>query len=804
MQGLAIEELIEELILTDASDSESKWESEQLQRFFLYLLREVPIILIKENEPLSNLPDWEKSDLYKDKEKLLKILASIELNKQLKSRYVSAYLASLGHTLGTKNEILAYQWASANAYIILQLVNKHEPNIKKLCQRFRLAHQMDSDFSWVWEKLPELDKGLEFIVLELKKLEVEYKQSEVKQSEVEKSKDQPKAKKSSVESSVRIAEIRRPYETKHKIDRPRSITPDGTQGSVSDTDSSASELKMIIQDAFTQDQPVRISYYRDEDNIHLDEIVFQEFETIKGVSYLEQRDDHQHEKFVDPNYESEPEMENSANMQHAAIEQQIAHIQRNSFEFPTNPKILTNSQIQIVFKALWGSINQQNTYTKHKRNKLYVELLNRQIIDTCLLMSLLTASPAEIWLDFKGLHKNEKITFDAKRNAQLFWYPALDITQFHIQIKDAILADVQKNKHMRFALPLPNIANNILSDIHLLDGKLPDTMTIKARVSELRRELELPVLSLGRIQSALHAFIRRFTDDHYLADLICSVSPHHSPGLFYCSINLSQIENTYGNAVRQLSEKADNFNTDYLTPNFKPERCGSQITPTDKLVIDFFDQMRLLLLSKSEHIEQFNCYAIWMWHIFMILTSCRPVSHMPGMLNQIDLRAKLIWLSDKEGRITGSSGRFIPLCKFLELALNDYLAYLHDYLHSYGATDDKANLVLSKILSSEMPLLNIYIDGDLHPLTPKLVSDYVQNIFPFPLNWPRHFGRYYLYEKQLDVTLIDAIFGHEAPAHEALHPYSAVSMHDIKSAAIFYDQMAADLHLKQVKVHVPR
>jgi len=495
-------------------------------------------------------------------------------------------------------------------------------------------------------------------------------------------------------------------------------------------------------------------------------------------------------------------MANSANMQNSAIEQQIAHIQRNLFEFPTSPKVLTLPQIQLVFKALWQSFNQLNTYAKYNKNKLYVEFISHQIIDTCLLMSLLTGSPSAIWLDFQGILTQGKIIIDKKRNDQLFWYPKLDITEFKIEINSKPVDGITKNKHMRFALPLPNKAREILSNHGLPKDNFPNEDAVKNRVSELRKELGLPILSLDRIQSALHGYIRRYANDHYVADLICSISPRHSSGLYYGSYELSQIEECYRNVVCQFANEADAFNDDYLTQDFKRESCGSQIAPTQELVITFFDQLSLLLKSQEDHVQQFNLYTIWMWHIFILLTSCRPVNHMPGMLNQIDKRAKLIWLSDKEERITSSAGRLIPLCQYLENALDDYLEYLKKYSRKYGATDAETYSILQEIMNSDRPLLNIKYDGSWKAITPELVLKHIQDIFPFPLNWTRHFGRSYLYEKKLDICLVDAICAHEAPAHEALHPYSALSLHDLKSAAIFYDQMADDLQLKRVQIHV--
>lgn len=783
MQKINLQARIEKLIPSTVP------ELKPLQFFFMDLLHKVPEVLNDADLNSFDFPAWERSTL--SKEQLLEALNYIEQNGKLKDWYVPAYLASLAYTIDTKNEKIAFRWASANTYIILQLVDKHELNIKMLCLRFRVAHPLESDHAWIWDKLPKLPVGISSIVETLKTLQSEYKDAEEKST----------LKKSSVESSERVAEIRRPYETKDKINRRAKKTQ--KPASQGNTSTKVEEtVKILMQDSYTQKQPVRINYHNEEGFLPMDELLFQKLNPIKGISYAEQLADHRTERYVDKHYESEHGTANSANMQGAVLDQQIAHIQRNSFEFPTNPKVLLLSQIQILFAVLWKSINEKNSGSKYNRDKAYVENSQRQIMDACLLLSLMTASPAEIFLDTELLKFEEKIKVDKKRNDQPFWYPKLDITELKIEIDAGVEIEIQKNKFLSFALPLPNKPIDILTTGILRKENFPSKENINSRVFELRKELKLPILSPDRIKSALHGHIRRYADDHYFADLLCSVSPHHSPGLFYGSFNMPRIEKAYGHAISQFSEKSENFDDAYLAPEFKLVNGGSQITPTDTLVTNFFDQLSLLLHSEADSVKQFNLYSFWMWHIFMLLTSCRPVDHMPGMHNQIVKRAKLIWISDKEGRLTSSSGRFIPLCSFLENALDDYVEYLQSYARKYGATDAATDSALKGILNCELPILHIYQNKRWKPLTPKLVLGFVKEIFPFPLNWPRHFGRYYLYEKGVDINLIDAIFGHEAPSHEALNPYSSSSLSELIAVGSVYDQMAEDLQLERVQVHV--
>ena len=124
----------------------------KLQWFFLELLSKGDSLELFDH-PLE-LPSWPKSNLTKDQ--LLKILNDCTKNKKLKEWPVVSYLASLALTFDNLYKDAAFQWANANACIILKLaiMRNRESSILQLCTRFRLAHELRGGYEWLWDTLP--------------------------------------------------------------------------------------------------------------------------------------------------------------------------------------------------------------------------------------------------------------------------------------------------------------------------------------------------------------------------------------------------------------------------------------------------------------------------------------------------------------------------------------------------------------------------------------------------------------------------------------------------------------------------
>lgn len=187
----------------------------------------------------------------------------------------------------------------------------------------------------------------------------------------------------------------------------------------------------------------------------------------------------------------------------------------------------------------------------------------------------------------------------------------------------------------------------------------------------------------------------------------------------------------------------------------------------------------------------------------MIQTGIRPVKHAPGLLNQFDFKRRILWVSDKEERHGQSDGRLIPLSEFLVAAIQNYIDYIKQFAAIYNPICPETPYSIDAILRSEQPLIQIYQKNPkgFIGITPSRVRYELQDFFSHQDNWLRHQLRTMLTGRVPDY-LICALYGHEHPDQEFMHPMSSSFINQLHQLNPHLDAIAKDLHLKQIEVRL--
>ncbi len=470
---------------------------EELRSFLLDRFRII-------NRSITNLktieiPDTQKSSLTQSKLK--------EIQEQCKGKIeewpVPVYLASLLQIQNTAIKKIANQWLSANIYILVNLVfiGRHEDKIDMLCLRFRSAHSR-SNYLWLWDQLPKLPLDLEDIVSALRTLH-----DKIVCDEDQNISELPN------KASARIKEILRAYETvlleKQKIRRSPRNQP---------------EFQTHEQSENYKTQKIR--YQNNPELPPIGENIFPLDDPIEDIDLREQQDDQDHSVFLDNQFKPQSGTEYSAPAQSIAIRMQAAHIRRRDFEFLTDPTIFALPSCQLLFNHLWGAFKDGDAAS------------------TCLLLSILTATPAENWIAIDDLINAKNLIIDHK-NKGLAWRTSLDIADLKLKA----IQELTINQHRQLDIPLPYEIFGILKNSGLIDrAKLNEKMR------ELKNKLKIPLLSLTRLQGVLHSVLRRHTADQLIADLICGITPRHSPALYYSSYPLTTLYEQYAIAAKLLAQ----------------------------------------------------------------------------------------------------------------------------------------------------------------------------------------------------------------------------------------------------------
>ena len=475
----------------------------------------------------------------------------------------------------------------------------------------------------------------------------------------------------------------------------------------------------------------------------------------------------------------------SAAQMHQRIQAKFHHANLNEMFLSTSLRYLSIYSIQALFCKLWQYFLDPNL------TKLSLDVCDIQGSVALLLLSLYTGRTIfELLIDIE--QKNRSIIEYRRGGAICHFIVRLDITPS--RIKAGHLHKVLTNQSTVMYLPLPH---QLVKAVYVSSKDCLDDI-----IRLLKQELNMPVLSKGRIQTALYGFMSRNVCNSQIASIITGRNLNKRADLWYCSHSQEQVFIYYQDAIKTMTQGTPNdIGTSHLNNSViaKQDYIGSQNCPNYELATKFFGYLRQEVIGAKSFIDKFNAYNLWLWHIFLLLTSMRAVDDAPGLLNQFNFDASIAWISDKEGRISTNSQRLVPICDFLSQAMESYLAYLKQSQRLYGKLSIDLQNQIHQILNSQRPLLNVMDEHFfMKPLSPSVIRQNIHQHFRFKEDWPRHLGQKYLFESGAQQSLILSVFGHEMSEQESWHKHSSMSIGDIMGLKEHYQGLAYLLKLEQI------
>lgn len=529
----------------------------------------------------------------------------------------------------------------------------------------------------------------------------------------------------------------------------------------------------------------------------LQRIVFgtKQSKKYSNVAIAENIADDNEVPLLDNDFKPATQIAKSSELQQWRLKNNHQHARRNQFHFPTNHRQLSITGYQMLFATLW-----QRFMSVDKESGIgYVVLL----------LSLLSGlSIDSIIADWQCSHSQRQyLVYDRVRKVSSIAI-MIDVTT---NTRSHLLAHRQ-SYGSTFYRAIPEALQIMLEDKITVSSD-----TVKDAISYAKDLLNLPTLSPQYIEAGLFILIKNELNKPLYADLITGVDVRHSSALYYLSTKTVELEQTYIKAVELITEYCNDEQKALLIDecsvpmNGHRSHIGSDMALKTTMCQQFFNQLAVsaesfngkLKSHMDRYIAQFNSYSIWLWHIVMIQTGIRPVKHAPGLLHQFDFQRRMLWVSDKEERHAQSDGRLIPLSKFLITAIQNYIIYIKQFAAIYNSLCPAAPYPINAILQSEQPLIQIYQKNPkgFASITPSRVRYQLQDFFSHQDNWLRHQLRSMLTGRVPDY-LICALYGHEHPNQEFMHPMSSSFINQLHQLSPHLDAIATDLHLKQIEVRL--
>lgn len=457
----------------------------------------------------------------------------------------------------------------------------------------------------------------------------------------------------------------------------------------------------------------------------------------------------------------------------------VSHANRNELFSLINIRHLPPFVIQNVCSKLWQYFHQADIDRDKKRAVAY------------LLLSLHTGySIQQLSVD---INNNEKKIVDVSNRTQQFdFFIKLDITP--LRIRQIGIENVLANRLSSIKLPLPDELASFLA----YKGE-PMAQWIESVIGDLRHELDLPYLSLARIEKSLYTLLIQKITTTQIASIITGRNARKRADLSYTSLSQIQLFEVYQQAIELLNQRSGLDLSYFSTKPDADFRIGSQNTPEYSLVQRFFEHLHKQLITQTHYIAKFNAYSLWLWHVSLILSSVRAVEGAPGFLKQFNLSRKIAWIQDKEERATTNAQRLVPICDFLVQAIQDYLGFLSVFSAKFGRLNPTLAQQIEQILQSKRPLIN-WLDpkGNMESMRPAIIQRQLAEHFKFKADWTRHVGQRFLLEQQVDEAIISALFAHEMFGQETWQKHSSMSVGDIIAVRYIYDDLAQKLQLQQI------
>lgn len=673
-----------------------------------------------------------------------------------------------------------------HAAVLLKHYNKITESHNILMQ-FKLAVFFNTDYRrWIWNELPDLRHnthiGIKEILLILTGIleQIDQELIEVANKSASAS---IKANKYEVLTKAKKAQIEKiltAYEQAHypnarKYEKPKPDRQDNVKGP---------RVKPVrLSDEFLNytppNEPTPYHWDTIKDDIEQHSLNFivgflePEAESHEGLMIsFEEELDYYDAPYVNYEQLSNELVRHSAPLQTIDLSLQQNYISQRELALNSNVRLLSLAGYQILFKALSFDAIKLKTATD-------IDCVCAGV----LLLSLITALPIKS-LMIEGYIRNTKNFNVGKRRAYI--QHRLGITER----TESFDNDKHENKSDEIKIPIPlwlieTLANN----------DVPSREEFIAYLKSLRSSLELPYLSLARVESALLVILSRYTPNcnSHIANLICRTPAPHAPAMYYSSHSSEALIGHYKTALSVLNFKG-NFALSYITAWHK-YTVGSSFALRSDYVRRFIKQLRQWVESSTTKDEHFDRTGVYTWFVFCLLTGVRPNNGI-GKTSDIDCNMGWLLINDKPNK-SARNHRLVPLCPTLIQHLRSYQDYLIDYQRSHQIKREISQDIDQIQAGDDVSLLRLLAASydKLVPIKRGMIYKMTKEFIDLNPYWTRHFVRTQLEKLGVSIALINSIIGHEKNRQEVLGKFSSVSKAQIKGVSKSLENIADQLGL---------
>lgn len=268
------------------------------------------------------------------------------------------------------------------------------------------------------------------------------------------------------------------------------------------------------------------------------------------------------------------------------------------------------------------------------------------------------------------------------------------------------------------------------------------------------------------------------------------------PQSFYTTISVDKLNEVWMHYLSELGIEAHCANT--------KELIGSKLSISTSYLKAFYSHLKQVIecsLKRKDAVDFLNAYSIYLYHIIILATGRRPQEKHSIKVSDISFVISLIRIEDKSSKGV-SSPRLVYLPKWVTEQIRDYLKILQECTKRFLFDKPILATRIRERLEGRAELIE-FIDTDHRPnrLTSRLISTLLQDVWPLPLNWQRHFLRSYFIKQEIPQCYVDCFMGHQNQPSNHFGRLGGMSLSDIKYISISIERLFIELSVSFVPLY---
>lgn len=500
------------------------------------------------------------------------------------------------------------------------------------------------------------------------------------------------------------------------------------------------------------------------------QIVFEEDETsyleflpeVSDAEIVTEYDEHVADQLVAQRFYkftvvAPDEVKESLSLQLTAVKSVANHIQRREKMLISDFSFLTNYDVTILIEHCFKNLIKDAHY--------------------CVLLIMLFTGKSldEVINSIDEIKLPPKPPFD--KNAIFLFTPILPEHKVDSDMESSL---DRSNGSVIQALP-QEIKNCIVRYKNQLKKKESITEEVKKTITKLNQNNSTN-LTLVRITNHLMYHLNNKGFDSTELTLVQGKGLRQESGTYYYQKNAGELLSIHQNYIKDLMSQSS-FSIQIIDKS-STKKVGSQLIVRIEQVTLLFDlmtkQLEDLRIGGWEKIEQFhNLYVVYCIQLLNLATGHRPVRNPFEDITKFDLIAGTLFISDKEER-SELAARIIVLPEIVIEQIKLYLQHLKKLESEIAGISSSSSAAIDRAITGNGPLFFFLSQIEVEPVIPSNLIVELENIFPLPLNWHRHFMRTWLRQNGFSGQLTNAWMGHLSAGSSGFSRYSGLSMFDLR------------------------